>query len=78
LRIRAAVDDRFGRREVLHRRRAVGKCGFIGLEQYSSLVTSGRALVDLFDLNDRISFVAGALGGVPTPVGAPQSRRLHS
>lgn len=26
-----------------------GKCRFIGLEQYSSLVTSARALVDLFD-----------------------------
>ena len=46
-----------------------GKCRFIGLEQYSSLVASARALVDLFDLNDRVSFVAGALGAVPTPVG---------
>ena len=46
-----------------------GKCRFIGLEQYSSLVTSARALVDLFDLNDRVSFVAGALGTVPAPVG---------
>ena len=46
-----------------------GKCRFIGLEQYSSLVTSAVALVDLFDLNDRVSFVAGALGAVPTPVG---------
>jgi hypothetical protein len=46
-----------------------GTCRFIGLEQYSSLVTSAVALVDLFDLNDRVSFVAGALGAVPTPVG---------
>jgi hypothetical protein len=46
-----------------------GKCRFIGLEQYSSLGTSTVALVDLFDLNDRVSFVAGALGAVPTPVG---------
>ena len=60
---------RFGR-EILRRRGALfGKCRFIGLEQYSSLVTSAVALVDLFDLNDRVSFVAGALGAVPTPVG---------
>ena len=26
-------------------------------------------MADLFDLNDRVSFVAGALGAVPTPVG---------
>lgn len=45
------------------------KCRFTGLEQYSSLVTSAEALVDLFDLNDRVSFVTGALGAVPTPVG---------
>lgn len=47
----------------------LGKCRFIGLEQYASLVTSARELVDLFDLNDRVSFVAGTLGVVPTPVG---------
>jgi SAM-dependent methyltransferase len=46
-----------------------GTCRFIGLEQYSSLVASARALVALFDLNDRVTFVAGALGAVPTPVG---------
>lgn len=46
-----------------------GTCRFIGLERYSPLVTSAIALADLFDLNDRVSFVAGALGAVPTPVG---------
>jgi hypothetical protein len=46
-----------------------GKCQFSGLEQYSSLVTSARALADLFDVNNRVSFVAGALGAVPTPMG---------
>ncbi len=44
-------------------------CRFIGLERYSSLVTSAVALAELFDLNDRVSFVAGTLGAVPTPVG---------
>jgi len=46
-----------------------GKCRFIGLEKYSSLVTSARALADVFDLTDRISFLAGALGSVTIPVG---------
>lgn len=46
-----------------------GKCQFIGLERYSSRVTSARALADLFDVNHRVSFVAGSLGAVPTPVG---------
>src|SRR6476646_609602 len=46
-----------------------GKCQFIGLERYSSLLTSACALADLFDLNDQVSFVAGALGLVTTPVG---------
>ena len=45
------------------------RCRFTGLEQYSSLVTSAVALADLFDVNDRVRFVAGALGAVPTPMG---------
>lgn len=45
-----------------------GKCRFIGLEQHSSLVTAARALVELFDLGDRVRFVAGALGTVPAPL----------
>lgn len=46
-----------------------GSCQFVGLEQYSSLVTSAVELADLFDLHDRVSFAAGALGAAPTPVG---------
>lgn len=46
-----------------------GACRFTGFERYTSLVTSAAALADLFDLNDRVSFVAGALGAVPTPLG---------
>jgi len=42
---------------------------FIGLEQYSLLVRSAVALVDLFDLSDRVSFVAGDLRAVTAPVG---------
>jgi SAM-dependent methyltransferase len=46
-----------------------GKSRFIGLEQYSWLVTAARALADQFDLSERVVFVNGALGAVPTPVG---------
>lgn len=46
-----------------------GTCRFIGLEKYPSLVTSARALADLFDLTDRVSFLAGALGSPATPAG---------
>lgn len=45
----------------------VGNCRYTGLEQRRSLVASARALARLFDLQDRVSFVEGALGEVPTP-----------
>ena len=46
-----------------------GTSRFIGLERHSLLVRSAGALADLFDLNDRVSFIAGTFGAVPTPVG---------
>ena len=66
--IRTAVDIGSGAGKFCVAAALFGKCRFIGLEQYSSLVRSAVALADLFDLNDRVSFVAGALGAVPTPV----------
>jgi hypothetical protein len=45
-----------------------GRCHFIGLEQRVFLVDSARALARLFDVNDRVRFVRGALGAVPAPV----------
>jgi SAM-dependent methyltransferase len=45
----------------------VGDCRFTGLEQRPSLVASARALARLFDLQDRVSFVEGALGVVAAP-----------
>jgi SAM-dependent methyltransferase len=44
-----------------------GSCRFIGLEQRPFLVKSARALARLFDVNDRVQFVQGSLGDVPTP-----------
>jgi hypothetical protein len=45
-----------------------GGCRFMGLEQRPFLVQSARALAHLFDMNDRVRFVDGALGTVPTPI----------
>jgi SAM-dependent methyltransferase len=39
----------------------------IGLEQRPSLVAAARALVARFGLHDRVTFIDGAFGTVPTP-----------
>jgi SAM-dependent methyltransferase len=44
-----------------------GRCNFTGLEQRPFLVRSARDLARLFDVNDRVNFVLGSLGEVPTP-----------
>ncbi len=44
-------------------------CRFIGLEQRPSRVASAHTLARLFGVDDRVRFVCGALGQVPTPVG---------
>lgn len=44
------------------------RCSFIGLEQHPSRVASARTLARLFGVDDRVRFVCGALGQVPTPV----------
>jgi SAM-dependent methyltransferase len=45
-----------------------GRSRFIGLERRPFLVQSARALARLFDVNDRVRFVDGGLGAVPTPI----------
>ena len=45
------------------------RCNFIGLEQRPSRIASARTLARLFGVDDRVSFVCGALGQTPTPVG---------
>ena len=67
--IRTVVDIGSGAGKFCAAGALFGRCRFIGLEQYSSLVRSAVALVDLFDLSDRVSFVAGDLRAVTAPVG---------
>ena len=43
-------------------------CRFIGLEQRASLVDTARALATLFDVADRVTFLKGDFGALPTPV----------
>lgn len=43
-------------------------CRFIGLEQRASLVDMARGLADLFDVADRVTFLAGDFGALPAPV----------
>jgi len=42
-------------------------CRFIGLEQRASLVDMARALATLFDVADRVTFLTGDFGALPTP-----------
>jgi hypothetical protein len=44
-----------------------GPCRFTGLEQRPFLIKSARQLARLFDVTDRVQFVLGSLGEVPTP-----------
>ena len=67
--IRTVVDIGSGAGKFCAAGALFGRCRFIGLEQYSSLVRSAVALVDLFDLSDRVSFVAGDLRAGTAPVG---------
>jgi hypothetical protein len=67
--IRTVVDIGSGAGKFCVAAALFGTGRFIGLEKYSSLVASARTLADLFDLTDRVSFIAGALGSVTAPVG---------
>lgn len=42
-------------------------CRVVGLEQRPSLVAVARSLATIFDVDDRVDFVEGAFGDVPTP-----------
>jgi predicted RNA methylase len=68
LRIRTVVDIGSGAGKFCVAAALAGRCRFTGLEQRSRLVASARTLARLFDVEDRVSFVEGALGDVATPV----------
>jgi predicted RNA methylase len=44
-----------------------GGCRFTGLEQRPRLVTAARNLAQLFQVDDRVRFIAGAVGEAATP-----------
>ena len=67
LKIRTVVDIGSGAGKFCVVAALVGQCRVTGLEQRRSLVASARALVQLFELRDRVSFVHGALGAMATP-----------
>jgi predicted RNA methylase len=68
LRIRTVVDIGSGAGKFCVAAALVGGCRFTGLEQRSSLVASARALAKMFDVDDRVSFIEGAVGHVEAPV----------
>lgn len=44
-----------------------GRCRFTGIEQRPRLVTAARELARVFEVDDRVTFLDGALGEVPIP-----------
>lgn len=65
--VRTVVDIGSGAGKFCVAAALVSDCRFTGLEERPSLVASARILARVFDLHDRVSFVEGALGVVPTP-----------
>ncbi len=68
-RVRTVVDIGSGAGKFCVATALLAPCRFIGLEQRASLVTSARELAALFGVDDRVTFVNGAFGLAPTPVG---------
>jgi predicted RNA methylase len=68
LNVRTVVDIGSGAGKFCVAAALAGQCRFTGLEQRPRLVDSARALARLFDVDDRVRFVEGALGSMATPV----------
>jgi predicted RNA methylase len=68
LNVRTVVDIGSGAGKFCVAAALAGGCRFTGLEQRPRLVASARALARLFDVDDRVDFVEGALGQIATPV----------
>lgn len=66
--IRSVVDIGSGAGKFCVAGALFGQCRFTGLEQRTFLTQSARALARLFNVHDRVRFVDGALGMVPTPI----------
>jgi predicted RNA methylase len=67
LNVRTVVDIGSGAGKFCVAAALAGHCHYTGLEQRSQLVASARTLARLFEVDDRVSFVEGALGDIATP-----------
>jgi predicted RNA methylase len=68
LNVRTVVDIGSGAGKFCVTAALVGRCRFTGLEQRPRLVAAARTLARLFEVDDRVGFVEGALGTLATPV----------
>ena len=68
LEVRTVVDIGSGAGKFCVAAALAGHCNFMGLEQRPRLVAAARALARLFEVEDRVCFVEGALGDVAIPV----------
>ncbi len=68
LKVRTVVDIGSGAGKFCVAAALAGRCHFTGLERRSRLVAAARTLAQLFDVDDRVSFVEGAFGNIATPV----------
>jgi predicted RNA methylase len=69
LNVRTVVDIGSGAGKFCVAAALASHCYFVGLEQRSRLVASARTLARTFEVDGRVSFIEGAFGDVPTPVG---------
>jgi SAM-dependent methyltransferase len=68
-RVRTVVDIGSGAGKFCVAGALLARCRFIGLEQRASLVASARELAEVFEVDDRVTFVHGDCGPTTTPVG---------
>jgi len=68
LHVRTVVDIGSGAGKFCVAAALVRDCRFMGLEQRSRLVAAARTLARVFDVDDRVSFVQGAVGEAVIPV----------
>jgi len=68
LHVRTVVDIGSGAGKFCVAAALAGDCRFTGLEQRSRLVAAARTLAQVFDVDDRVSFVQGAVGEAVLPV----------
>jgi predicted RNA methylase len=65
--VRTVVDIGSGAGKFCVAAALAGRCRFTGLEQRPRLVDAARALARLFEVDDRVAFLDGALGEIPVP-----------